>query len=205
MDKKSNMKQAMYEMFGVGADQMVKETEERAQIKASKPAAAPAETVKAAAKETAAPAPVKNVPAASYIAPGTVFEGTIRSGGDIEIAGEFKGDIHTEGVVVLYSNVHGNVTAKSLKLSGCSLVGDVVVKDKVVVSQSAAITGNITAREIQCAGQITGDMKVSENTSLEGSAHVNGSIATSSIAVVRGAVICGGIEIKPNSAEADKK
>lgn len=204
MDKKSNMKQAMYEMFGVGADQMIKETEEKADgIKVTKSTGAePIPSVKETAKEPSAPMARSNT--ASYLAPGTVFEGNIRSSGDIEIAGEFKGDIKTEGVVVLYSNIQGNVTAKSLKLSGCSLVGDVIAKDMVIVSQGAAITGNVSAREVQCAGQITGDMKVSENTSLEGTAQINGNIATSSIAVVRGAVICGGIEIKPAVQEKRK-
>ena len=203
MDKKSNMKQAMYEMFGVGADQMVKETEEKAEtVKTSKPMSTePAGPAKAAVREQPVPAATRSSSTASYLAPGTVFEGTIRSTGDIEIAGEFKGDIKTEGVVVLHSNIQGNVTAKSLKLAGCSLVGDVIAKDVVIVSQGAAITGNVSAREVQCAGQITGDMKVTENTSLEGTAQINGNIATSSIAVVRGAVICGGIEIKPNAAE----
>jgi len=205
MDKKSNMKQAMYEMFGVGADQMIKETEEKADIKAAKPADTEfVASVKVPAKEPAAPTAPRSSSTASYLAPGTVFEGTIRSAGDIEIAGEFKGDVKTEGVVVLHSNVQGNVTAKSLKLSGCSLVGDVIAKDFVFVSQGAAITGNVSAREVQCAGQITGDMKVSENTSLEGTAQISGNISTSSIAVVRGAVICGGIEIKPNVQEKHK-
>ena len=197
MDKKSNMKQAMYEMFGVGSDQAEKEIEIKREEAKAKPAA-PA-PVKAREKESAAaPAPAfRSGAAASYLAPGTVFEGNIRSAGDIEIAGEFKGDIKTEGVVVLYSNIQGNVSAKSLKLSGCTMVGDAVVKEDLIVTHGAAISGNITAREVQCAGQITGDMKVAECTNLDGTAQVNGNISTSSIAVVKGAVICGGIEIKP--------
>lgn len=198
MEKKNNMKQAMYEMFGVGTDQTAKETEGKvADVKVSKAVTdAPVVSKRSAEKET--PPATRSSAAVSYLAPGTVFEGTIRSTGDIEIAGDFKGDIKTEGTVVLHSNVQGNVTAKSLKLSGCSLVGDVIVKEVLVVSQGSSITGNVTAQEVQCAGQVVGDMKVTESTNLEGSAQVNGKMVTGSIAVVKGAVICGGIEIKPN-------
>jgi len=200
MDKKNNMKQAMYEMFGVGADQAAKETEsESDDIKVSRAAASVPPKKSAVEKEAAVPPAIRSSAAVSYLAPGTVFEGTIRSTGDIEIAGDFKGDIKTEGTVVLHSNVQGNVTAKSLKLSGCSLVGDVIAKEALVISQGSSITGNVTAQEVQCAGQIVGDMKVSESTNLESSAQVSGKIVTGSIAVVKGAMICGGIEIKPNA------
>lgn len=196
-NKKNNMKQAMYEMFGVGADQNEKEAENGTEeVRVSK-AAAPAKT--AVREAPAAPVP-RSGAAASYLAPGTVFEGNLRSAGDIEIAGDFKGDIKTEGTVVLHSNVQGNVTAKSLKLSGCSMVGDITAQDLVVINQGSCITGNVSAREVQVAGQVTGDLKVSETAVLEGSAQVNGNIITSSIEVVRGAVICGGIEIKPTAA-----
>ena len=199
MDKKSNMKQAMYEMFGVGNDQTEKGNEvvrEEPKAKAAVPAPRRAVDKESVTATAAAPA-FRSNGGATYLAPGTVFEGTIRSGSDIEIAGEFKGDIKTEGTVVLYSGIQGNVTAKSLKLSGCSMVGDAVVKEEVIVSQGSSITGNVTAKEVQCAGQIIGDMKIAETTSLDGTAQISGNISTSSIAVVKGAVICGGIEIKP--------
>ena len=44
-------------------------------------------------------APYVLVPA-TYLAPGTVMEGTLRSKGDVEIAGTFKGDIISEGDVM---------------------------------------------------------------------------------------------------------
>ena len=75
-------------------------------------------------EKSAAAVQTKPKAEASYLAPGTVFEGNIRSAGDVEIAGEFKGNIVTEGAVILHSSIQGNITAKSLKLSSCSLNGD---------------------------------------------------------------------------------
>lgn len=206
MDKKSNMKQAMYEMFGVGSDVNAKPAQPAKEE--PKPAAKPvkeepksrlaAQPVKeAAVRKPAAPA---EKPAASFLAPGTVLEGTLRSTGDIEIAGSFKGDISTEGTVVLHSDIHGNVAASSLDLKGCRLEGDVVIKGLVYISQDSVIIGNVTADELKCSGQITGDLKIKENTLLESTAKISGNVTTATIAVEKGAVINGGIEIKSANA-----
>ena len=208
MDKKNNMKQAMYEMFGVGSDVSTKPAQpakEKPGLKTavqpikeeSKPHAIEQPAKKAADKIP--PAPVEK-PAASFLAPGTVFEGTLRSAGDVEIAGSFKGDISTEGTVVLRSNIHGNITACSLNLNGCKLEGDVTIKGFVSISQDSAICGNVTADSLNCAGQITGDLKIKENTLLESTAKITGNVTTGTIAVMKGATMNGGIEIKSSDA-----
>jgi len=198
MDKKSNMKQAMYEMFGVGTDVAGKEAPAN---KVETKVKNTPEVVKKAPEQAPAPIAVKKpVAEASYLAAGTVLEGTLRSEGDVEIAGEFKGYITTKGTATLHSVVQGNVTANSLYLSGCTLTGDIIVSEVVVISQDSKICGNVTAKEVHCAGQITGDLKISENTTLECTAQINGNIITGSMSVAKGAVIRGGIEIKMMSS-----
>ena len=190
-NKKDNMKQAMYEMFGVGGGADGKDASAKApETKAPEAAAAPA------------PAPVRAV--ASYLGPGTVLEGTLRSTGDVEIAGSFKGDIVTEGTVRLCSNIESNVTAECVELAGCSLTGDVVAKGTVTVSEGAKIRGSVTAGELLCAGEITGDLNISGNTALEQRARVDGKVQTGTISVVRGAVIRGAVEMK-GTAESPAK
>lgn len=197
MDKKSNMKQAMFEMFGVGSDNSAAPAQPAKEETARK---AEPQGAKRLADKAAVVAPVKKPAAASYLAAGTVLEGTLQSDGDIEIAGEFKGDITTTGTVTLHSAIQGNVTASSLKLSGCKLTGDIIVNGIVFISQDSTVRGNVTAKELQCAGQVTGDLKISENTSLESTAQVNGNVVTGSISVIKGAVIRGGVEIKSSDA-----
>ena len=201
MDKKSNMKQAMFEMFGVGSDNSAnaQPVKEEARPQPVKEEVHPQPAKRLADKATVV-APVKKPAAASYLAAGTVLEGTLQSDGDIEIAGEFKGDITTTGTVTLHSAIQGNVTASSLKLSGCKLMGDIIVNGIVFISQDSTVRGNVTAKELQCAGQVTGDLKISENTSLESTAQVNGNVVTGSISVIKGAVIRGGVEIKSSDA-----
>lgn len=149
-----------------------------------------------AKKKPPLPAIARPKPAASFLAPGTAFEGTLRSEGDIEIAGGFKGDLTTRGTVILRSDIQSNITAGSLSLSGCSLTGDVVANGTVSVSEGSKIVGSVTARELLCAGEITGDLKIAGNTTLEQKAQINGSVLTGTLSVVKGAVIVGSVEMK---------
>lgn len=200
MDKKSNMKQAMYEMFGVGS-MPAAEPAEPAREEAVKqeplpvlkePPKAPAEPEKAPVVQPES----KPKAAVSYLAPGTVMEGTLRAVGDVEIAGDFKGDITTEGTVILHSNIQGNLSVSSLNLSGCSLVGDVVASGMVTVSADSKICGNVTAKELCCAGKIVGDSNISGTMVLGNMAQIDGNIRAGSMSVEKGAMMKGTIEIK---------
>lgn len=208
MDKKNNMKQAMYEMFGVGTmpeeaaaesvwEESVSDTVARSVFE--EPERTPVRPVEDASVAGYSAPKYKAV--ATYLAPGTVMEGTLRAKGDVEIAGDFKGDIITEGTVILHANIQGNLTVSSLNLTGCKLVGDVVASDVVTIGADSEVRGNVTARTLQCAGQIAGDVSVTDVTALDSTAQVYGNIRTGSMAVSRGAVIKGMMEVKPADAK----
>ena len=177
--------------FGVGtADYMV------AQVKS---ASVEVKSVPGAEKKSVEHAPVKAPearPAASFLAPGTVFEGSFRAKGDIEIAGELKGDVTSEGSVLLRSNLQSNITAGSVKLTGCTLIGDITANGPVTVSEDSKVTGNITAQSLLCAGEINGDIRISGNTQMDANARVSGSVVTGTISVAAGAVLNGSVEMK---------
>ena len=187
MDKKSNMKKAMYEMFGVGGDGSEAASTAPAQVKS---ASVEVKSAPGAEKKSVDHAPVKTPearPAASFLAPGTVFEGSFRAKGDIEIAGELKGDVTSEGSVLLRSNLQSNITAGSVKLTGCTLIGDITANGPVT---------NITAQSLLCAGEINGDIRISGNTQMDANARVSGSVVTGTISVAAGAVLNGSVEMK---------
>lgn len=189
MDKKI-IKQTAYELFGVGA--APEHAAKGGKTEPVKPAASAAPVVQPAA-------PAK--PAASFLAPGTALEGQLRSEGDLEIAGSFRGSITTNGTVMLRSNIKSTVNAANLNLSGCTLEGDVTVTGTVTVSEDSRITGNVTARELQCAGEINGDLSITGNTTLEEKARINGSVTTGTMSVARGAAICGSVEMGKKPAK----
>ena len=191
MDKKSNMKKAMYEMFGVGGDGSEAASTAPAQVKS---ASVEVKSAPGAEKKSVDHAPVKTPearPAASFLAPGTVFEGSFRAKGDIEIAGETS-----EGSVLLRSNLQSNITAGSVKLTGCTLIGDITANGPVTVSEDSKVTGNITAQSLLCAGEINGDIRISGNTQMDANARVSGSVVTGTISVAAGAVLNGSVEMK---------
>lgn len=121
MSKKENLSQAMFEMFGVGKEPAAEKTAPKAapapkapeleadlleEIRKEVAAEVQAE-VKAAPVSAPAPAPapvVENVPV-TYLAPGVTLEGKLTAKGDVEIAGQFKGEIVTEGKVIVRSLV----------------------------------------------------------------------------------------------------
>ncbi len=84
---RDEMKRTMFELFGVGS-----EDDKVLAAGGKKPAVKP-EPVKTAPVQ-APVQPVVKAKAASYLAAGTSLEGTLRSDGDVEIAGAFKGRDH---------------------------------------------------------------------------------------------------------------
>ena len=195
--KTNNMKRAMFEMFGLGSAEpteilIIEEKKNATEAMAARPTNAPVSA------ESAVPAasPVVSLRPVSYLAADTVWEGNLRSEGDVEVSGVFHGDINAKGSVILRSTVEGNVRAGSLQLSGCNLTGDTNATELTVVSADSHITGCVAAHDLRCAGAITGDISVSGHITLESSARISGNIITGSISVAKGAVICGGVEIK---------
>ena len=102
----------------------------------------------------------------------------------------------SEGSVLLRSNLQSNITAGSVKLTGCTLIGDITANGPVTVSEDSKVTGNITAQSLLCAGEINGDIRISGNTQMDANARVSGSVVTGTISVAAGAVLNGSVEMK---------
>lgn len=137
MDKKSNMKKAMYEMFGVGGDGSEAASTAPAQVKS---ASVEVKSAPGAEKKSVDHAPVKTPearPAASFLAPGTVFEGSFRAKGDIEIAGEINGDIRISGNTQMDANA---------RVSGSVVTGTISVAAGAVLNGSVEMKGTMEAK-----------------------------------------------------------
>lgn len=199
MEKKSNMKRAMYEMFGVGEgfndkgySNAPEEKERPLYNKPNDPYTKPGDPY----YNSPGQPPVGEQPAASYLAPGTSFEGNLIAQGDVEIAGDFKGNVTTDGAVCLRSNIQSDISAKNVRLYGSALTGNITATGTVVVSENSRVLGNVSASELQCAGEVRGDLRASDSVYLESRSRVNGDITTGAIAVDKGAVIIGRVEVQ---------
>ena len=90
----------------------------------------------------------------------------------------------------------GMVCGHSVKLTGCTLIGDITANGPVTVSEDSKVTGNITAQSLLCVGEINGDIRISGNTQMDANARVSGSVVTGTISVAAGAVLNGSVEMK---------
>ncbi|MBQ8611061.1 MAG: polymer-forming cytoskeletal protein [Oscillospiraceae bacterium] len=212
MSKKENLSQAMYEMFGVGKEPAA----EKAAPKAAPASKAPeleadlleeirkevAAEVKAEVKAAPAPAPApveENVPV-TYLASGVTLEGKLTAKGDVEIAGQFKGEIVTEGKVIVRSLVQSNISAGSLNVMGGGVVGDVNIKESVLLSSGTCLKGNVFAGDLVCSGAVKGDVEVKGNLALDINASVEGNITTGTMTMAQGAVISGAVTMGAKKA-----
>lgn len=202
MSKMDNFKKAAFDMFGIGADvdpdstdlvfdETVSEILEAEKVDDSEiiSTSRPQQSVSSGS------APYVLVPS-TYLAPGTVMEGTLRSKGDVEIAGTFKGDIVAEGDVTLHTSINGNISASSLTLIDCNVTGDCKATSTVKIDSGSSINGNIVAAELVCSGNIVGDVNIKGNVTFDSSAIVDANISAGSIAMERGAKISGQLNMR---------
>ena len=199
--KTNNMKRAVFEMFGIGSAEpaellIIEEKEHAVEAMVVPPAKEVSVVTEAPAPSVPVASPVVSLRPVSYLAADAIWEGNLRSDGDVEVAGVFHGNIDAKGSVILHCAVEGNVRAGSLQLSACSLTGDTASEEMTVISADSRVKGCVTSHDLRCAGTIVGDITVSGHIALESTAHISGNIITNSISVAKGAAICGGVEIK---------
>lgn len=195
---KSNMNQAMFEMFGVGKDPNAVSAKKEENFD---------DLDFLTVEEEEPPVPVvemndpyttlvpKKAYDKTYLAVGTCIVGTIKTEGDLEIAGEFTGDVVSGGNVTLHSGSNGNITAVSLKISNSMLCGDVHATDSVEIGEGSAINGNIFAGRMVCAGAVKGDVEIKGDLVLEKTAQFEGNIKTGTMSMASGAVVRGKLEM----------
>lgn len=188
MSKKDNFSQASYEMFGIGRGGSKREADKTAE----KPAESAAMDVEedemslTVAPTVAEVKPLEKVPEkpkTTLLAEGSVFEGTLHTKGDVEIAGVFKGDIFSEGNVKLFANIEGNVQ------------GDVSAKELLKIGPQSVIGGNIKTKDMICSGRIVGNVESSGRVTLTTGSALTGDLTASTIAVMEGALMEGRFKI----------
>lgn len=189
MSKKDNFNEAVYSMFGVGKAPVEAEKEEvAAEVEAP-------EVKEEIAVE--APAEVKEeVMPLTVIAEGTAMEGKLVAKGDVEIEGDFKGDVEAKGKVTICNDYYGNVTAAALCIKNCTITGDVKIAGSMTLSEQSMVIGNVSANEFVCCGRVKGDLDIQDNLTLKEKAQIEGNIAMGTLMVEQGAVIEGSISSK---------
>lgn len=90
--------------------------------------------------------------AATLINQGCKITGVISGTGNYLISGEVDGDSDVQGTITLSADGHweGTIRADCVIISG-RIVGDIFASEKVEITATARITGNVTAEAIAVA------------------------------------------------------
>jgi cytoskeletal protein CcmA (bactofilin family) len=93
-------------------------------------------------------------------------------------------------------------TSGSLRIDG-RLMGSVRNADVVVIGVGAAMTGDVTAREVIVGGTLRGNVTATDRLELQPTAVVIGDVSTNVILVHEGGVLNGHMEMRSATAEHD--
>ncbi len=94
------------------------------------------------------------------------LKGTLKSDGDITVDGSVNGEIKTKGTVTVgpNANIIANVHAKNVNIAG-TVQGNVVATDRLSVSESGRVYGDISANilSIAAGALFSGKSTMAEN------------------------------------------
>jgi cytoskeletal protein CcmA (bactofilin family) len=80
---------------------------------------------------------------------GTKIIGTVELANGMQVDGEIKGKIYSDGEIFLgaSSKIEGNVVTRKIKVSG-NVVGDILAEERIELCVPAVVKGNIAAPKI---------------------------------------------------------
>jgi len=80
----------------------------------------------------------------AFLGTGTSYQGKLDFQGSVRIDGTFKGEVASQGTLVIgkEANVEGTVNVGQLIISG-KLQGEIVAKEKIVLHKTANIVGSL--------------------------------------------------------------
>lgn len=89
---------------------------------------------------------------ATFIGPGSEFTGTFRGRENYLVFGRVKGNCEIEGALVLSDagRWEGNISATYVLIAG-EVVGDITAREKLEITPTARIQGNLTSPAIAMA------------------------------------------------------
>lgn len=154
---------------------------------------------KTSANSEATPAPKEQTAANSqpvtFLAPDAVFEGTLKSEGDIEIRGVFHGKMSSKGHILLCTDIESDIHSDSIVILGSTVTGNVYADSLITLDSESQIVGNTHSNNLVCAGQIKGNLDIKESINLTPQARVEGDIVTGSMTMSEGAFFKGNIKM----------
>lgn len=88
----------------------------------------------------------------TILGPESTFEGKLVFEGTVRIDGNFKGEVHTDGILVVgqTAKIEAQVFVGNIVING-EVVGDITAKHLVEIHAPATVRGNITTPQLMIA------------------------------------------------------
>jgi cytoskeletal protein CcmA (bactofilin family) len=100
-----------------------------------------------------------------------------------------KGNFHGDGNIIIKGEVEGNVKTKNFLL----------------ISNSAKVTADVSAKDARIGGKITGNVKIQNYLEIESSAQISGDIHAKELSIGKGAILNGQCTMGDNLKNDENK
>ena len=102
---------------------------------------------------------------------------------------QFKGTIKFENSSIIKGYIEGKIESKGI----------------LVIGPKAVVTADISAKTLECFGQINGDVCIEEEAYFHAPAVINGSIKTKLLTFEKGCILNGNVIMKQKNDNTDNK
>ncbi len=132
----------------------------------------------------------------SVISSDTRIVGKIISNGNLLIGGDVEGDIVAKGDVRVKGKVKGSISANRVELSECSVLGNIRAEASLMIDAGSEVIGDIESGDTSIDGKIKGNVLSTADVLCKKNSFILGNVASDSISIEKGSVVCGEIQIK---------
>ncbi len=134
-----------------------------------------------------------------------VIIGEIDSTGDIDIYGEVKGAVKTEGNIKATGRVVGNMAGNSFTLNGCTVQGNITAQGSVAIGMDTVVVGDIIADSIKLNGKVKGNLTIEKMSEFLESALLFGDVQSQTISMNQGAKLHGNVKVALDTEQGEKE
>ncbi|HML38077.1 MAG TPA: polymer-forming cytoskeletal protein [Bacillota bacterium] len=160
------------------------------------------------AKAAAAPeniVPIQESTPVTVISRTMAIVGEITSTGNIDVYGDVKGSIQTDGDIKATGKIVGNMKGGSFTLNGCTVQGNITAMGSVTVGSNTVIVGDIIADSIKLNGKVKGNLTVSKMAEFLENALLAGDVQSQTISMSQGAKLHGNVSVALDSSQSEKE
>lgn len=149
--------------------------------------------------------PMQEDTPATVISRSMVIVGEITSSGDIDIYGDVKGSVKTDGNIKATGKIIGDVSGNSFTLNGCTIQGNITASGSVTIGQNTVVVGDIVADSIKLNGKVKGNLTISKMADFMENALLAGDVHSQTISMSQGAKLHGNVSVALDSSQSEKE